>query len=106
TCTRAPRPRKWRLRVATKSSVDSTVPALEPAALAVLDDHALMTAAQEGSAEAFASFYGRHKPGVLSFCRHILGNREDAEDAVQHTFMAAYRHVQSDGPPAHPRAWL
>src|SRR3954454_25173302 len=65
-----------------------------------------MAAVQDGSAEAFATFYARHKPGVLSFTRHILGNREDAEDAVQNTFMAACRHVQDEGPPAHPSAWL
>ena len=35
--------------------------------------------------------------GILAFCRHMLGSREEAEDAVQHTFAAAYRDLQRGG---------
>ena len=87
-------------------SARGPVRVLDPGGLTALDDHALMAATRDGSDEAFEAFYTRHKPGVLSFCRHILGNREDAEDAVQHTFVATYRHVEAEGPPAHPSAWL
>jgi RNA polymerase sigma factor (sigma-70 family) len=33
---------------------------------------------------------------VLSFCRHLLGDQQEAEDAVQHTFAAAYRDLLRD----------
>ena len=32
-------------------------------------------------------------PPILSFCRHLTGRLEDAEDAVQHTFLSAYRAI-------------
>ena len=34
---------------------------------------------------------------ILGFCRHMLGSREEAEDAVQHTFAAAYNDLQRGG---------
>ena len=37
------------------------------------------------------------RPGILGFCRHMLGSREEAEDAVQQTFAAAYRDLLRDG---------
>ena len=34
---------------------------------------------------------------ILGFCRHMLGSREEAEDAVQHTFAAAFHDLQRGG---------
>lgn len=61
----------------------------------------------DGDAEAFAAFYERHHRGLLSFCRHTLGSREEAEDVVQHTFLAAYRQLgERERTLEAPRAWL
>ena len=61
----------------------------------------------DGDAEAFAALYERHHRGLLSFCRHTLGSREEAEDVVQHTFLAAYRQLGEQGRTLEaPRAWL
>jgi RNA polymerase sigma factor (sigma-70 family) len=46
---------------------------------------------REGSQEAFAEIVGRHRDMVYSTCLRILGNREDAEDAAQATFMVLVR---------------
>jgi RNA polymerase sigma factor (sigma-70 family) len=62
--------------------------------------------AAEGDEEAFAAIFERHHRGVLILCRHMLGSREEAEDALQHSFAAAYRQLVEKGPPDHMRAWL
>jgi RNA polymerase sigma factor (sigma-70 family) len=77
-----------------------------PGAFAKLEDDRLVSAIRDGHDEAFEVFYDRYHHGVLSFCRHMLGSQEDAEDAVQQTFLATYKQVQAGSPPAHPRAWL
>ena len=50
--------------------------------------------------------YDRHLRGILGFCRHMLGSAEEAEDAVQHTFMAAYRDLLASDKPIQLRPWL
>ena len=55
---------------------------------------------------AFEQLWERHHRGVLAFCRQMLGRREDAEDAVQQTFLAAYRALGRGTKPRHFRAWL
>jgi RNA polymerase sigma factor (sigma-70 family) len=77
-----------------------------PGAFAKLEDDRLVSAIGDGHDEAFEAFYDRYHDGVLSFCRHMLGSQEDAEDAVQQTFLATYKQAHAASPPAHPRAWL
>jgi RNA polymerase sigma factor (sigma-70 family) len=77
-----------------------------PGAFAKLEDDRLVSAIRDGHDEAFEVFYDRHHDGVLSFCRHMLASQEDAEDAVQQTFMATYKQAHAASPPVHPRAWL
>src|SRR3712207_6302712 len=55
---------------------------------------------------AFEAIFDRHHRGILSFCRHMLGSREEAEDAVQHTFAAAYRDITGSDKPIQLKAWL
>jgi len=88
------------------TTAEAPVHASEPAAFAKLDDDRLVSAIHDGYDEAFEVFYSRYHADVLSFCRHMLGRREDAEDAVQQTFLATYRQVHASSPPRHPRAWL
>src|SRR3954465_14722158 len=78
----------------------------EPVAFAKLDDAGLVSAIHDGYDGAFEVFYSRYHGEVLSFCRHMLGVREDAEDVVQQTFLATYRQSRASSPPSHPRAWL
>ena len=62
--------------------------------LALARDERLVDQIQRGNELAFEVAFERHGAGILGFCRHMLGSREEAEDAVQHTFAAAYRDLQ------------
>jgi RNA polymerase sigma factor (sigma-70 family) len=43
---------------------------------------------------------------VLGLCRILLRQPEEAEDAVQQTFLSAYRSLLNGVEPRHPAAWL
>ena len=69
-------------------------------------DGPLAAMAAGGDESAFEAIFERHHQGLLSMCRHLLGSLEEAEDALQHTFAAAYRQLTEGEPPEHLRAWL
>jgi RNA polymerase sigma factor (sigma-70 family) len=52
---------------------------------------------RRGNETAFSVAFERHAAGLLGFCRHMVGSPEDAEDAVQHTFVSAFRHLARPG---------
>jgi RNA polymerase sigma-70 factor, ECF subfamily len=61
-------------------------------------------AALAGSDEALARLYDRHSPIVLSLCRR--SSLAEAEDAMQETFIRAFRKLHTLENPATFRAWL
>jgi RNA polymerase sigma factor (sigma-70 family) len=80
---------------------------LVPAALLRLaSDQRLVEQVRAGSERAFETLFDRHHRPVLAFCRHMLGSKEEAEDVVQLTFLAAYRDLGRAEPPAALRPWL
>ena len=56
--------------------------------------------------DAASDLYERYSPQILSYCLHQLGSREEAEDAVQTTFMNAFRGLQRGIVPELESAWL
>ena len=77
-----------------------------PAVLRLAPDTSLVALIRQGRPAAFEAVYDRHHRAILSFCRHMLGDPEEAEDAVQHTFLAAYNDLISSDKPIYLRAWL
>ncbi|MEA2383540.1 MAG: hypothetical protein QOH72_3511 [Solirubrobacteraceae bacterium] len=69
-------------------------------------DEALVAHVLQGSEAAFEAIYDRHHRGLIAFCRHMLRSREEAEDALQHTFAAAYRSLTAGERPNALKAWL
>ena len=65
--------------------------------LALAGDDRLVEQIRRGNELAFEVAFERHGAAILGFCRHMLGSREEAEDAVQHTFAAAYHDLQRGG---------
>ncbi len=74
--------------------------------LRLASDERLVELLRGGSDAAFEVIYSRHHRGLLSFCRHMLGSVEEAEDAVQLTFLAAYRDLLGSSKPIRLRPWL
>jgi RNA polymerase sigma-70 factor, ECF subfamily len=60
----------------------------------------------DGDASAFGVLVERHQTRVFNLCLRILGNREDAFDAAQETFMAALRKVDQFRGDAAFTTWL
>jgi RNA polymerase sigma factor (sigma-70 family) len=57
-------------------------------------------------AEATHGLYERHAAKIQAYCHHQLGSREEAEDAVQTTFMNAFRALGRGVVPEAETAWL
>ncbi len=74
--------------------------------LQVASDARLVTLVREGQAEAFEAIYDRYHRPIFAFCRHLLRDPEEAADAVQHTFLAAYNAIVSSNKTILLRAWL
>lgn len=56
--------------------------------------------------DATRSLYERFAGQIFGYCLHQLGSREEAEDAVQTTFMNAFRGLQRGIVPQVESAWL
>ncbi len=70
------------------------------------DDATLVRRAQTGDERAFAAIFERHHPPLLSYCRHMLGDRDDGEDALQQAFIKAHRGLLGGTTPRDLRPWL
>src|SRR5947209_3975080 len=53
-----------------------------------------------------ARLYRQYEPQILRYCRRHLRSREDAEDAVQNTFLRAFGALQRGVEPQLEAAWL
>ncbi len=80
--------------------------ALPRRVLATFDDERLVEHLRSGNMAAFEVIYDRHHRGVLAYARHLLGSREEAEDAVQQTFVSAYNAMRDDARELKLKAWL
>src|SRR5436190_6210868 len=74
--------------------------------LALLDDDRLAREVAKGNEIAFEVLYDRHHRGLLSFCRHLLGSLEEAEDALQQTFVSAFNHLRETQADVRLKPWL
>ena len=74
--------------------------------LKALGDDRLVDQVRRGNEAAFEVVYERHHRGILSFCRHMLSSQEEAEDVVQHTFVAAYYDIRASGKEIRLKPWL
>ncbi len=70
------------------------------------DDAALVLRVQAGDEEAFAAIFKRHHASLLSYCRHMLGNRDEGEDALQQAFIKAHQALLRGTAPRELRPWL
>jgi RNA polymerase sigma factor (sigma-70 family) len=69
-------------------------------------DDELIAGVRGGETAAFEEIYDRYARGILAFCAHMLGSREAAEDALQLTFVSAYRALRNGENSIALRPWL
>jgi RNA polymerase sigma factor (sigma-70 family) len=86
----------------------SSIPGLRgPSALLRLQsDERLIALTRRGNHAAFETLCARYQSRLQSFCRHMLGSREDAEDVLQEVFAAAFNAVLADERDINVRPWL
>ncbi|MCJ7566316.1 MAG: sigma-70 family RNA polymerase sigma factor [Anaerolineales bacterium] len=62
--------------------------------------------ATQGDDDAFAQIVGNYQVPVYNLCYRMLGNKEEAEDAAQETFLRAYRNLKRYDPKRKFATWL
>ena len=58
-------------------------------------DITLIASCQQGDARAFREVFDHYKDRIFALCRHMAGNREDAEDLTQEAFVSAFKNISS-----------
>ena len=71
-----------------------------------MTDAELVAEVRAGDEDAFARLVERHHETCRRLARHLLGEPSDAEDAVQETFVRAYRGIRGYRERESFRAWL
>ncbi|MBN1940155.1 MAG: RNA polymerase sigma factor [Candidatus Aminicenantes bacterium] len=66
----------------------------------------LIAACLAGRREEFRHIVYAYKSQVMALALNILGNREDAEDACQDTFVQVFRHLAAYDPGRSFRTWI
>ena len=69
-------------------------------------DDRLVARVRAGDDSAFEIIFDRYYEGLLAFCGHMLGSRQEAEDALQHSFASAYRALRGGAGDIELRPWL
>lgn len=69
-------------------------------------DELLVDRAQRGDVDAFGVLVARYRDRYARFALHMLGTPLDAEDALQETFVRAYRSIGRCTDPERFERWL
>ena len=70
------------------------------------DDAELVSRSLAGEATAFETLVGRHQRALFTVACRMLGNREDAADALQGALIKAYEHLASFDPRHRFFSWI
>ncbi|MFT4679808.1 MAG: RNA polymerase sigma factor (sigma-70 family) [Flavobacteriales bacterium] len=66
----------------------------------------LIAQCEKGDSRAQISFYEQHYKPVFTTCLRIVGNKVEAEDLMQETFITAFAKLSSLGNKAKVTGWL
>ena len=69
-------------------------------------DRSLVLSFQMGNPEAYDEIYARYRPLAERICRRILGDREDAQEAVQETMLRVLRGLPVFNGRYQLQAWI
>src|SRR3954447_21881790 len=71
-----------------------------------LGDDRLSRLAASGDTRAFTVVYERHHQALYRYCHSILGNPDDAADALQSVMAAALRGIRGEARDIRLKPWL
>jgi len=74
--------------------------------LSQLSDEAVADYVRRGHGDAYAELVKRYKKPLLRYARYLLNNDEDARDAVQEGFIAAYKYLNGFNASMKFSSWL
>lgn len=77
-----------------------------PTWLIARSDARLARAATRGDQRAFAAIYARYHQELYRFCRAIVGDNHEAQDALQNTMASALRSLPGEDRAIELRPWL
>ena len=66
----------------------------------------LVARCRAGDLDAFGQVYAEHERHVFRYAYHLLGQRDDADDVKQETFLRAYRAISGFRSDCSMRTWL
>jgi RNA polymerase sigma factor (sigma-70 family) len=72
----------------------------------MLSDAVIARRAADGNQRAFAAIFERYHQDLYRYCAAILGNAEDAQDAVQNTMLKVLRALPGDERELKLKPWL
>jgi RNA polymerase sigma-70 factor (ECF subfamily) len=81
------------MELSPTSAAGERSPSAAPFPATELDEATLVDRAIEGDGDAFAALYARHVDRVYRHCYYYMGNRADAEDMAQQTFLSAWQAI-------------
>ena len=71
-----------------------------------MNDAEIVARVLEGDVDAYALLVTRYRPRLSRYALRMLGNREDAQEALQDAFVRAYRALGRCDDPDRFGAWL
>src|SRR5215467_6878182 len=71
-----------------------------------MEDRQMVAAIVAGQTDGLAAAYDRYAPALYAYCRSLLGEPADADDAVQDTFIIAAARLGGLRDPGRLRPWL
>jgi RNA polymerase sigma-70 factor (ECF subfamily) len=92
-------------KMRSQTQQDELLPGVKFVAPAPTDE-ILVAAAKSGDRPAFLELWTRHSSRAFKTAYRITGNRYDAEDAFQDTWMRAYTHLNTFDGRARFSTWL
>ncbi len=97
--------RNTRIQKVTRIRPDGRLSARTPSPMPGSEAE-LIGALRAGEAAAFERLVRHHGPRMLAVARRLLGSEDDARDAVQEAFVAAFKSIASFAGDARLSTWL
>ncbi|MBN2493303.1 MAG: sigma-70 family RNA polymerase sigma factor [Deltaproteobacteria bacterium] len=71
-----------------------------------VDERELIAGCRSGDEAAMRMLFGQHQQAVYAMALRLTGEKADAQDVVQETFLKAFRHIRGFRGDASVRTWL